>query len=258
MAVKDGVRTDLSERSERAGDADRALYLKTLGPEGLAAIQRIQGRAIPGTGTPGVYLCHRFCELGATSLDSALTSIRDFLVESPNEVIVIVIEDYVLPADVVAAFRRTGLAEMVYTGPPHGPFPTLQRMIDTDQRVVVYAEHHGGGAPWYTTAYTGAMQETPYEFKSATLLTAPPQLAASCRPNRGGRTGPLFLMNHWVGTDPLPKPSNARKVNAPAVLVARARECERVRGKLPNLLAVDFYGEGDVFAAARELNDLHH
>ncbi len=102
----------------------------------------------------------------------------------------IVIEDYVLPADVVAAFKRSGLDRLVYTGPPHGPFPTLGQMVSSDQRVVVYAEHHGGGAPWYTTAYTGAMQETPYTFKSASELTALGQLAASCRPNRGGTDRP--------------------------------------------------------------------
>jgi hypothetical protein len=256
VRVPGGVRTDLSERSERAGDADRALYVRALGPEGLAAISRIRDRAIPGRGEPGVYLCHRFCELGATSLDAALESIRDFLVENPDEVLVIVIEDYVRPVDVVDAFRAAGLARMVYRGPPHGPFPTLREMIDADQRVVVYAEHHGGGAPWYTRAYAGAMQETPYTFRRRAQLTDPALLAASCAPNRGGRAGPLLLMNHWVSTDPLPRPSNARAVNAPAALVARARACARVRGRLPDLLAVNFYREGDVFAAARTLNGL--
>ena len=43
-------------------------YLQTLGPEGLAAIQRIRDRVLPGEGKPGVFLCHRFCELGATEI----------------------------------------------------------------------------------------------------------------------------------------------------------------------------------------------
>jgi hypothetical protein len=43
-------------------------------------------------------------------------------------------------------------------------------------------------------------------------------------------------------------------VNAYDALLRRARDCERVRGQLPNLLAVDFYRRGDVFAVVDELN----
>jgi hypothetical protein len=254
IRVSGGVRTDLTERSERAGDADRALYVKTLGPEGLAAIQRIRDRAIPGNGTPGVYLCHRFCELGATEITSALTAIRDFLVLNPGEVMVMVIEDYVTPEDVVAAFRKSGLASLVYTGPPAGPFPTLRSMIDASQRVVVYAEHHGGAAPWYTAGYGAAIQETPYTFKTPAALTTEARLAASCAPNRGVASAPLFLLNHWVNTDPTPKISSAKAVNTRAALVRRARECQRIRGRLPDLVAVNFYGAGDLFGAVDELN----
>jgi hypothetical protein len=240
IRVSGGVRTDLTERSERAGDANREAYLKTLGDAGLAAIQRIRDRAIPGNGTPGVYLCHRFCELGATDLTSALSAINDFLVLNPGEVIVIVIEDYVTPDDVVAAFAKSGLSDLVYKGPPTGPFPTLRSMIDTDQRVVVYAERHGGAAPWYTAGYGGAIQETPYTFKSIGALTAQSKLRASCASNRGVTSAPLFLLNRWVNTDPTPKVSSARVVNARDALVRRARDCQRVRGRLPNVVAVDF------------------
>lgn len=63
-------------------------------------------------------------------------------------------------------------------------------------------------------------------------------------------------MNHWVNTDPTPRPSNAALVNTAAVLAGRARECERIRGQGVNLLAIDFVGEGDVVAAADELNGM--
>jgi hypothetical protein len=43
-------------------------------------------------------------------------------------------------------------------------------------------------------------------------------------------------------------------VNAREPLLRRARECARIRGHLPNLLAVDFYRRGDLFAVADELN----
>ena len=254
LQAGNAVRTDLSERSEQAGNKDRELYLQTLGPEGFAAIQRIRDRVLPGEGKPGVFLCHRFCELGATEITGALRKVHDFLVEHPDEVLIIVIEDYVLPSAIVQAFEESGLAEKVYRGPPAGPFPTLREMIDSNQQVVVYAENHGGGAPWYTTGYDGAMQVTPFTFKRAALLTTPSNWPRTCVPNRGTDDAPLFLINHWVNTDPTPRPSDAAKVNARPVLVGRGRECAQIRDRHPTLLAVDFTQQGDLYGAADVLN----
>ncbi len=53
-----------------------------------------------------MYLCHTFCELGATPLADVLDDIRDFLVTHPGEVLVIVNQDYVTPADFVGAIER--------------------------------------------------------------------------------------------------------------------------------------------------------
>jgi hypothetical protein len=255
LQAGNAVRTDLSEASERAGNTDRKLYEEKLGPKGLAAIQRIRDRVLPGEGEPGVFLCHRFCELGATEITGALRDVREFLVEQPDEVLVIVIEDYVLPTAILQAFEDSGLAEKVYRGPPAGPFPTLREMIDSGQQVVVYAERNGGAAPWYTAGYDAAIEETPYSFKRRpALLTDPSNWPASCAPNRGPDDAPLLLMNHWINTDPTPRPSNAALVNQREVLAGRARECEEIRGQRVNLLAVDFAGQGDLYDAVDELN----
>jgi hypothetical protein len=92
------------------------------------------------------------------------------------------------------------------------------------------------------------IQETPYTFHAAEEF--------SCRANRGGSAGSLFQINHWIETTPAPRPSNAELVNARDFLLSRARRCQRERGRLPNLLAVDFYGSGDLFEVAGELNGL--
>ena len=77
-------------------------------------------------------------------------------------------------------------------------------------------------------------------------------------PNRGGRTGSLFLFNHWSPpTAPAqPDHATARKVNAYATLVGRAKACHARRGRWPNLVAVDDYRDGGLFAAVRRLNTL--
>jgi hypothetical protein len=95
------------------------------------------------------------------------------------------------------------------------------------------------------------MQETPYTFNSAEELRVP----ESCEPNRGGTDGPLLQFNHWV--EKLPRsPHLGGQVNSYDFLLDRARECKRRRGLLPNLVAVDFYDEGDLFEASRKLNRL--
>jgi hypothetical protein len=64
----------------------------------------------------------------------------------------------------------------------------------------------------------------------------------------------MFLINHWISTDPIPLPSQASVVNAYDALLQRARECQRIRHHLPNLLAVNFYRRGDVFDVVDTLN----
>jgi hypothetical protein len=241
---------------ESKADLDLVKNQDGVSDETFEAALRLRERiGFSGKGTRGIYLCHTFCELGATPLSSGLKDIHDFLVNHPSEIVVVVNQDYVTPEDFVKAVGDAGLTRYTFTPPDDGDWPTLRQMIDADQRLVMLAENHAGAAPWYQLAYKRLTEETPYTFGSASLLTSPSKLAASCEPNRGPEHAPLFLINHWVSTDPVPKPSDARTVNAYDALLARARDCERIRKHLPNLLAVNFYKEGDVFKVVDTLND---
>ena len=219
-----------------------------------AALRLRERLGFRGEGERGMYLCHTFCELGATPLSEGLDDIHEFLVTHPSEVVVVVNQDYVTPEDFVEAVGDAGLARYAFTPPEGDDWPTLRQMIDDDHRLVLLAENHAGAAPWYQLAYDRLMEETPFHFPSAAALNSPSARAASCEPNRGPESAPLFLINHWVSTDPVPRPSDAAKVNAYEPLLARARECERIRHHLPNLLAINFYKEGDVFRVVDTLN----
>ncbi len=85
------VRTDLRSESD-----EEALPMRS-SPEERG---RDRGRpglssACPRTTERTVYLCHVYCELGATPAVDAFRGIHDFLRENPNEVIVLVLEDFV-------------------------------------------------------------------------------------------------------------------------------------------------------------------
>jgi hypothetical protein len=237
------VKTDLQDEK-----VSSAKFEKAVGKEAVDAAMRIRDRLTgPPSGPRAAYLCHGFCELGSVPLATMLEEVRDFLVQNPGEVLVFVIEDYATPADVAAAFRESGLERFVYRGGVTAPWPTLRELIDSDQRLVVFGENDTRGVPWYHPAFE-TIQETPYTFHTTEEF--------SCRPNRGGTTAPLFQINHWIETTPTPKPSNAAIVNAHDFLLARARQCQKERGRLPNILAVDFAMTGDVVGVAAELNGL--
>src|SRR5512139_1407589 len=183
----DGVKTEIQDEK-----AARAKFEKAIGKEAVDAAMRIHARLTgPPTGPRAPYLCHGFCELGAVPLSTMLEGSRDFLVQNPGEVVVFVIEDYVPPSEIEAAFRQSELERFVYRGPVTAPFPTLREMIDSDQRLVVFGENDTSGVPWYHPAFE-TIQETPYSFHAVQDF--------SCRPNRGGTTAPLFMVNHWIET----------------------------------------------------------
>ena len=229
-----------------AETTSRAKIEEAVGPDGVEAALRIRNRFAGGDlGPRGLYLCHGFCELGAQPLAPWLATVADFLVQHPDEVVVLVVEDYVSPGDLAAEFEKAGLAGLVYRGAGRAPWPALRTLIDTRQRVVVMTESGRAGVPWLLPAFE-VMQETPYKFRNPAEL--------SCAANRGGAQGTLFQVNNWIDTTPAPKPSNAAIVNAHDTLLTRARRCQEERGLRPTILAVDFYRTGDVVGVARALN----
>ena len=217
-----------------------------LGAEATDAALRIRERFLgKESGPSGIYFCHGFCELGAYPVGPTLEGVREFMVAHPGEVVIIVVEDYITPEDVAKLFEDARLLDLIYTGPVARPAPTLRELIDLGQRLVVFSESGRPGVSWLRPAWD-FMQETPYTFHKPADF--------SCRPNRGEATAPFFLINHWIETTPTPRPSNAEIVNAYDFLLGRARACREQRGRLPNVLSVDFSDVGDLVRVVRTLN----
>jgi hypothetical protein len=244
FATPRGVATDLTRDS-----ASRTKVVDEVGEQFVETAQRLRTRiGYRGGGTREVFLCHAFCEVGATPAQAALQQVHRFLVSHPEEVLILSIEDDTDAKDTAAIIRDSGLSREVYLGPARPPWPTLGDLIARDERVLVLIENEPGPEPWMHRQ-SDVMQETPYHFGTAQELAAP----TSCEPNRGGTKGSLLLVNHWVDTSPAPRKTIAREVNAAPVLDARLQRCRTERTLLPTVVAVDFYRQGDVFGAVERL-----
>ena len=197
----------------------------------------------PGGPTSDLYLCHGFCELGATRFDDELAVIRTFLRENPHDGVTLILEDYASAEDIMKSVRAAGLERQLVRHEAGRPWPTLAQMKKRGTRLVVFSQNQGRAYPGLLDAF-GEMNETPYTFHSAAEL--------SCAPNRGPAKARLFLMNHWVDTGD--KREAAQAVNQYPVLDARAQQCATERGHLPNFVAVDFAEDGDLLRVVDALN----
>ena len=196
-----------------------------------------------------MFLCHTLCEVGATRAVDALRAVHRFLVRHPEEVVVLSVQDETSAADTEKVIRASGLVDEVYLGDARRPWPTLQELIDRDERVIVLAENHAGGAPWIHHQ-PAVVQETPFLFRTVEALEAP----ESCEPNRGGTAGSLLLVNHWVDTPPAPRVTIARRVNAHDFLAPPRRPLPRAARHAPERDRGRLLPRGDAAQVVDELN----
>lgn len=243
------VRTDVT-----ASRLDVEKVRAEAGPDAVRAVDQVAALAgaIPNQADRQIYFCHLFCETGATQGRVMFERINDFLVENPNQVVLVVVEDYVTDDAMKKLLEDTGLIKRAWRYDPSAPLPTLRTMIEKDHNLLIAAEKNGGKYPFYPNVYATFAQETPYAFSSIEQLEAP----ASCAENRGAAHNPVFLMNHWVTPSGPTSPEEAAKANAFGAIVDRARMCEQIRGRRVNIASVNFYDRGDLFAAVAVLNGL--
>jgi hypothetical protein len=235
------VRTDLAAEGAEANKVAAALP-----PGALRVAERIAGPLGAGmpAGQPRLYLCHTLCELGAEPLGPELVTIAAFLESHPRTFLVLVMEDYVPAAQIAAAFRAAGLAQMAATLPRERPLPTLGRLLGEGKRLAVFSEKAGGTPAWYLPAFS-YIQDTPLGARR------PDQL--SCARFRGDADSPLLLINHWIPPFP-PSPRLNAAIGRATFLRHRVRTCMRERGFAGSIVAVDFYDRTAVVRVARELN----
>ncbi len=235
------VRTDL-----RAEGTDRNRVARRLGPEAVRAAERLAGSLdlLPAEGDRKIFLCHTLCALGAERMSSALDEIRGFLERNQFEVLVVFLESSVDPGEIEREFEKADLVPYLAALSEERPLPTLRQLIESGRRLVVLDEGDGSDASWHHAGFA-FVQDTPV----SSLLRS----ATACEPNRGTPESPLLMMNHWIDRFP-PPPAENRAAGSKDAIMRRVTACRERRGRVPNLIAVDFYNRGAVIQAARDLN----
>jgi hypothetical protein len=244
-------------RTNLAGGVNKEELRQERGRDAVAELDRLgalTGAADISGENQDVYFCHNYCELGAVKASDLLGEVHDFLERNLTDVVILDFEDYVKPKDLRQALIDADLFDRVYV-PEKGRtgWPSLHEMIvpknpdayERKRRLVVMSEKNPDVYRWLPGTYT-VSEETPFDFKSAKDL--------NCRPARGKRGKDFFIVNHWVVSSGAPDPAEAASVNSKKTLTKRLQQCIEQRHKLPNFVAVNFTGVGDLYGTVDRFN----
>lgn len=199
-------------------------------------------------GVPTVY--HGLSLFGTQPLTANLTEIKNFLDTNPNEVVTIIFECYVTANQIEGALTTVDLMPYLFEK-GSDDWPTLQQMIDDENRLVIFTDSEDASADqgWFHHVWTHAV-ETPFTYYNVDEF--------DCEFNRGDPDNDLFILNHFVTDESLGigVESQAEIANANPFFIDRCDECETITGKFPNFPTIDFYSIGDGLAVVNALNDL--
>ena len=198
-------------------------------------------------GTPTAY--HSVFALGTIPLSDILNDIKTFLDNNPNEIVTIILECYVTANDIEDEINQSGLSSYLYTH--NTVWPTLQNMIDNDNRLVIFTDVDDASSSqnWYHYVWDYAV-ETHYSVATINDFT--------CDFNRGDPLNDLFILNHFITDATLGYGlyTESNNVNANPFFINRALDCQNQTNKFPNFVTVDYYELGGGLAVVDQLNGL--
>ena len=189
-------------------------------------------------------LCHGTCLGGSIDFENVMDTYYEFLNENPHEVIVFIFETHIAPERFGDAFENHPLGQLAYPTSSSAPWPTLNTLIDNNQRLIMFSDTVENAPPYILDMWTHAV-DVHYQAQT--------QEDFSCDWFRGDPENALFIFNHFI-SNPLPNENAAAEVNTYEVLMPRLEQCQKDNGKFPNFITVDFFSLGDTLQVVNELN----
>jgi len=182
------------------------------------------------------------CIYGGIDAVSWLSSLAALMEDAPNDVVTLLVENYVQPEHLAAVFLESGLTEHAFVHELNSPWPTLEQMIASEHPLVVFWEQSADlNYPWIHDFLTHSWTTNFAEENPEDM---------NCDPLRGDPKQSVYHMNNWLsGPLGLSDPTRGDEANNPDFLVVRAKECWQQHGKRPTFVAVDWWEDGDVVEA---------
>lgn len=202
-------------------------------------------------GNNGIALTyHVLPQLGSQKLVDAMQEIKNFLTQHQKEIITIIFQNDGSNVQLEKAIDSIGLNTMTYIHTNNTPFPTMQTMVDNNQRLVLFVESDKRPRASYLMHAWKTIFDTKYTYSNVNQFDS--------NVNRGGSgSKELYLINHWLGGAlGLPDSTLAPKANTRAVVSKRAQDCATANNHFINFFGVDFYHIGDAKAVVDSINGL--
>lgn len=202
---------------------------------------------------------HARCALGTRDPKTVLKNIGDFVTKHPTEIVILMLQ---MPDTDVVSLQQVDeivqtvstIANRLYQHTLGTLWPTLQELIDADQRVVMFFKNQPNcrqqtcpSAAWhYWNDYT---VETEWDFRSIQEID---DTEFSCSPNHGTTAMRSFYrVNAFTS---LPSHSVSQTVNSYEYAQKRMATCANRQGQDATFYAVDFWDTGDVLQLVQDVN----
>ena len=185
--------------------------------------------------------------MGSMKLSEYLGSLTEFFQQSRyrNEVLVVVIDQFVETEAIQSAFQSADLDSRAYT-PPNtvtGPFtwPTLGELVSAGTNLVVFADQ-ANSTTWDPARLRKPWLLPTYSYIWSTSPVVSQGMVPSCAPYRGTNdTDTKLILLNWVATKPSPSASEAFFLNEKPQYLAGLETCLNSTAKrMPNFVAVSF------------------
>ena len=189
------------------------------------------------------------CTYGTVNAVTWLSQLNALMQDAPNDVVTLLVENYVQADHLKAVVEQSGLYDLVYYHTMNEPWPTLATMLEDRTPLVVFWEQSADPAhPWVHDFLTHSWTTNFAEENTEDM---------NCDPLRGDPEQEVYHMNNWLrGPLGLSDPSRGDEANNIDFLIERAKECWIQHGKRPTFIAVDWWEDGDVVAASVAINAL--
>lgn len=186
--------------------------------------------------------CHGVCDLGNQPAEEIWDELEAYLAANPDELILLDVQDEA-PAGVVnASLAAHALSDRAWVQVAGEPWPALGEMLSAGAQLVYFNSPVAGDPAW-VLPHGDFVYGTGWSYTSVEDLDCAVQGAVL---EHG-----LYEVTH-VLTNPIASPAYAAEINTVAVLTEHLERCFAEVGR-PNLVSVDYYSVGDVFAVVPDL-----